>query len=110
MVRTLHAQPKTAGLIARTVVDGIDIHLVRRQFPVLHWLLERYGDIPTGSGSGSLTDPRIAVAGAAAVVLGSVIWGTHLRPSLGLDDNVQVEIAVTEYAQGLLDLSPASRA
>lgn len=108
VVRILHAQPHTARLIARTLVDGIDIDLVRRQFPVVQRLLDRYEETPTGAGPGTLDDPRIAVAATAALVLGSVIWGPHLRPALGLDDPTAVEVILTTLARVLLDLPSAS--
>lgn len=107
VVRILHAQPHTARLIARTLVDGIEINLVRRQFPVLHRLLDRYDSVPTGPGRGTLEDPRIAAVAAAALALGSVVWGEHLRPALGLGDRSGVEVAVTHMARALLDI-PAS--
>ena len=89
-------------MIARTLVDGIEITTVRERFPVLRRVLDGYDHVPTGSGPADLTDPRVAVAAAAGMALGSVIWGGHLRTELGLSDRDGVESAVADLARHLV--------
>lgn len=96
----IHHGSPAPRLIARTLVDGVDILTVRRRFPVLRRLLDDYDDVPTGAGPGDLSDPRVAVATAASLVLGSAVWGGHLRPALGLRDGI--ESAVADLARLLI--------
>lgn len=98
-----HGSP-APRMIARTLVDDVGITTVRVQFPVLHQLLDRYDQVPTGSGPADLTDPRVAVATAAAMALGSVIWGCHLRTALGLSDRDGIESALADLARHLLSV------
>jgi AcrR family transcriptional regulator len=102
----VHRVSPAPRLIARILVDGIDIRTVRRQFPVLRRLVDDHDDVPTGAGPGDLSDPRVAVAAAASLALGSAVWGDHLRPAFGLDD--AVESAVSDLAR-LLVAEPGRR-
>lgn len=68
---------------------------------MLRRLLDGCLDVPTGAGPDDLSDPRLAVAMAATLVLGSVIWGEHLRAVLGLDAG-GLEPAVAGLARVLL--------
>ena len=91
-------------LIARTLVDGIDITLVREQFPVQHQLLAAYPAIPKGAGTGDLNDPRLAVAAGSALVLGSSIWDRPLRNWAGIDEAVDLDPAITTLTRAIFDL------
>lgn len=95
-----HASP-APRLIARTLVDGIEITSVRRRFPVLRRLLDDYGDLPTGAGPGDLSDPRVAIVATGALAMGSVVWGPHLRPALGLRERDGIEAAIADLARAL---------
>lgn len=98
-----HASP-APRLIARTLVDDVDITVVRRSFPVVHRLLDRYDRVPSGAGPGDLSDPRLAVGAAAALALGSAIWGALLRPAFGLGTLDGVDAAVADLARLLVEL------
>jgi AcrR family transcriptional regulator len=108
VVHLLHHGSPAPRLIARTLVDGIDITAVRRTFPVVRSLLDTFPDIPTGAGPGDLTDPRAAVGMAAALVLGSVLWGDHVRAALGLDAEGR-DAVVADLARTVLALPGARR-
>ncbi len=99
-----HASP-AARLIARTLVDDVDIASVRRTFPVLRRLLDTFDHVPRGAGPADLSDPRVAVMTAAAMGLGSAIWGDHLGPALGLGERDGVDAAVADLAR-LLAAAP----
>lgn len=105
----LHHRSSGPRLLARTLVDDIDITSVRRRFPVLRRLLRRYDDVPSGAGPADLTDPRVAVSAAAAMALGSAVWGEHLRPVLGLGPRDGVESAIADLARTLV-AAPSSGA
>jgi TetR/AcrR family transcriptional regulator, repressor for neighboring sulfatase len=108
MSQLLHNDSLAPRLIARTLVDGIDIGTVRHRFPVLRRLLDDLGPTPAGTSPAGLSDPRIAVAAAAGTALGSAIWGPHLRAAFGLSDGVGIESAIADLAR-LLATAPASR-
>lgn len=96
----VHHRSPAARLIARTLVDDVDIRTVRRRFPILRRLIDEFDHVPTGAGPGDLSDPRIAVAAAASLVLGSAVWGEHVGPALGLRDGI--ESAVSDLARLLV--------
>lgn len=106
VVSQMHHGSPAPRLIARTLVDDIDIASVRSDFPVLGALLGAYPAVSRTSTSTStgIADPRMAVATAAAMVLGSVIWGAHLRGPLGLERDSGVESAVADLGRALLTL------
>lgn len=93
-----HASP-APRLLARTLVDGIDISTVRRQFPILRRLVDDGGGVPAGAGPGDLSDPRVAVTATAAMALGSVIWGEQLGAALGIGADDGVDAAIAELAR-----------
>jgi len=99
MSQLMHHGSTAPRLIARTLVDDIDISTVRGEFPVLRRLLDGFGHVPTGSRPGDLSDPRIAVATAAGMALGSVIWGGHLRRAFGLTRDDGIEAAIADLAR-----------
>jgi TetR/AcrR family transcriptional regulator, repressor for neighboring sulfatase len=106
MSHLVHDDSLAPRLIARTIVDGIDIRTVRRRFPVLHRLLDDLDPPPTRTGSAGLSDPRITVSAVGGIALGSAIWGSHLRSCFGLSDSDGVESAVADLAR-LLAAAPA---
>jgi TetR/AcrR family transcriptional regulator, repressor for neighboring sulfatase len=91
-------------LIARVLVEGIDITLVRERFPVQRQLLAAYRAVPRGAGTGDLTDPRLAVAAGSALVLGSAIWDRPLRIWAGIDHDVDLDPAITTLTRAIFDL------
>lgn len=99
MSQLVHHVSPAPRLIARALVDDIPMWKARNRFPVLRGLLDTFDAVPTGAGPGDVTDPRIAVALAATMALGSVIWGPHLRPTLGLVDDEGIESAMADLAR-----------
>lgn len=95
----LHHRSPAARLIARTIVDGIDIRSVRHQFPVLRGLREVARAESNSARPSELSDPRVAAAATAAMALGSVIWGRHLCPALALDSTSGAESAIAGLAR-----------
>ena len=102
MSHLLHHSSPAPRLLARTIVDGIQITAVRQQFPVLRRLLDTSDHGPTGTGPVVGSDPRLAVVSVGALALGSVIWGGLLRNTLGLSDRDGIEAAVADLARFLL--------
>ena len=98
----LHHTSTAPRLIARTLVDDVDIATVRRRFPVFRQLLGAYDHVPTGAGPADLTDPRVAVVAAAGMALGSAIWGDHLRRALGLGERDGIDAAIADLARVLV--------
>ncbi len=105
MSQLMHHGSPAPRLIARTLVDDVDINAVRTQFTVLRSLLDALPPRPTGTAPVDLTDPRVAVAATAGMALGSVIWGDHLRRTLGLSTNDGIEAAVADLARHLITAS-----
>lgn len=100
---TRHRTP-AAVLIARTLVDGIDIAAVRTDFPVVHRLLATFDPLTTGSG---LSDPRLAVAVATSLVAGSAVWDATLRTTVGIAGDVNVDAPLTQAAAAILAVPTA---
>jgi TetR/AcrR family transcriptional regulator, repressor for neighboring sulfatase len=105
MSHLVHHRSPAPRLIARTLVDGIEISTVRSRFPVLRSLLGGPDVVPEGPEHADHTDRRITVAASAGMALGSAIWGGHLRRMMGLADDDGIESAVADIARHLL--SPA---
>jgi len=95
----LHHGSPAPRLIARTLVDDIDISTVRAQFPVVRRLLDGHDPVPTGSRPGGRRDQRVAVATAGGMALGSALWGDHLREVFGLSDRDGIEAAISDLAR-----------
>lgn len=95
----LHNGATAPRLIARTLVDDVDISTVRRSFPILRRLVDAYDGVPTGAGPADLTDPRVAVVATAGMALGSSIWGEHLRGALGLGVRDGIDAAIADLAR-----------
>jgi len=98
----MHHGSPAPRLVARTLVDGIDITTVRTKFPILWSLLDRFEPSSTSVGPLHHSDPRVAVAAAAGMALGSVVWGEHLRPALGLSEHDDHEAALADLARTLI--------
>ncbi len=105
MSHLLHHRSAAPRLIARTLVDDIDINLVRRQFPVLQQLVREAQHASPTRAAADLLRPRFAGANAAALALGSVIWGRHLRGAFDLSTDDGIESAIADLAR-LLVLGP----
>lgn len=102
MSHLMHHGSPAPRLIARTLVDGLDISTLRHEFPVLRRLLDGFDDVPVGARLEGPSDPRTAVACAAGMTLGSVLWGEHLRDVFGLVDDEGIESAVADLARLLV--------
>ena len=98
----LHHGATTPRLIARILVDDIEISSVRTQFPTLRRLIDAYDVVPSGAGPADLSDPRVAVVATAGMALGSAIWGAHLRAQLGLGERDGIEAAIADLARLLI--------
>ncbi len=101
----LHHGAAAPRLIARTLVDDIDISSVRRRFPILRRLIAGYDEVPSGAGSADLSDPRVAVVVIAGMALGSAIWGDHIHGALGLGARDSIDAAIADLAR-LLVMAP----
>jgi TetR/AcrR family transcriptional regulator, repressor for neighboring sulfatase len=104
VVQVMHEDPIPARLIARTVVDDIDIASVRATYPVMDGVLALARRVPAESRPPSAADPRIAAVAAASMVAGSVIWGPSLQNAWGFHDEVQS--AMADLARHLLGTAP----
>ena len=96
-------------LIARTLVDDIEISSVRTRDPILRRLIDAYDVVPTGAGPADLSDPRVAVVATTGMALGSAIWGAHLRAQLGLGDRDGIEAEIADLARLLIAAPPMAR-
>lgn len=102
VVHQLHHGSPAPRLIARILVDDVDIAEVRKQFPILRRLLGAYERVPTGGRGGDLSDPRIAVASVTCMAMGSVIYGNDLLAALALPADGSVEVALADLGRVLL--------
>jgi AcrR family transcriptional regulator len=105
VVEVLHHDPAPARLIARVVVDDIDIRSVRLRFPVIRALLEVARNSPATSRPAEAADPRIATAAAAAMVGGSAVWGSALQQAWR--PRVEPAAPIAELTGHLLGVSRA---
>lgn len=104
VVQVMHDDPIPARLIARTVVDDIDMGSVRARYPVMDSLIELARRAPAESRAPGLADPRIAAVATASMVGGSVIWGSSLRTVSGFHDDARSPLA--ELSRHLLGVAP----
>ena len=102
VIHQIHHGARAPRLIARILVDDVDITEVRDQFPILRQLLGAYQRVPTGARGAGLTDPRVVVAASTCMAMGSVIYGHDLRQELGLPDDGSVEVAIADLCRVLL--------
>jgi AcrR family transcriptional regulator len=107
VVRQVRHESLAPVLIARTLVDDLDLARVRDRFPVVRRLVDAYRDVPQGRGTGTLDDPRLAVAAAVSVTLGSTIWDAPLRAVTGISNDVDLDAAVADIARHLLQVPHA---
>ncbi len=103
VIRQVRRESLAPLLIARTLVDDLDMAAVRERFPVVRRLVDAYPSVSRAAGSGGLDDPRLAVAAAVSLALGSAIWDAPLRTVTGLDDRDDLDPAVADVARVLLD-------
>jgi AcrR family transcriptional regulator len=102
VVHQIHHGSRVSQLIARILVDDVDIAEVRKQFPILRRLLGAYERVPTGGRGADLTDPRIAVASVTCMAMGSALYGHDLLAALDLPDDGAVEVAIAAFGRLLL--------
>lgn len=102
VIHLIHHGAPAPKLIARILVDEVDIAQVRRQFPILRRLLSAYGHLPAGGRAPGPADPRFAVASVTCMAMGSVIYGRDLLATLGLPDDGSAEVAIADLCRVLL--------
>ena len=102
VIHQVHHGSRAPMLIARIMVDDVDVTEVRKQFPILRRLLGAYEHVPTGARGADLTDPRIAVASVTCMAMGSAIYGHDLLAALDLPDDGSVEVAIADLCRVLL--------
>jgi AcrR family transcriptional regulator len=102
VIHQVHHGSRAPWLIARILVDDVDVNEVRQQFPILRRLLGAYAGVPRGGRTPDLTDPRIAVSSVTCMAMGSAIYGRDLRAALDLPDDGSVEAAVADLCRVLL--------
>ncbi len=100
VVQVMHRDPIPARLIARTLVDGLDISSVRIRYPVMDGVHALARRMPAEQRPVCVADPRIAAVATASMVGGSVIWGSSLRSASGFEGEVQP--ALTNLSRHLL--------
>lgn len=100
VVAVMHRDPIPARLIARTLVDDIDMGSVRVRYPVMEGVLDQARRAPVESRPACVADSVIAAAATASMVAGSVIWGESLRAASGVEGDVRP--ALTELSHHLL--------
>ncbi len=100
VVAVMHRNPIPARLIARTLVDNIDMGSVRVRYPVMEGVLDQARRAPVESRPACVADPSIAAAATGSMVAGSVIWGASLRAASGFEGDVQP--ALTDLSHHLL--------
>ena len=102
VVHQLHHGSRAPSMIARILVDDVDVAEVRKQFPILRRLLGAYEGAPRSGRAPGLTDPRIAVASVTCMAMGSVIYGHDLCSALDLPGDGSVEVAIADLGRVLL--------
>ncbi len=102
VIHQVHHGSPAPKLIARILVDDVDIAEVRHQFPILRRLLDAYEHVPEGAEGADPTDPRIAVASVTCMAMGSRIFGADLLLQLDLPDDGSVEVAIAQFCRVLL--------
>jgi TetR/AcrR family transcriptional regulator, repressor for neighboring sulfatase len=102
VVHAMHRDSPSPKTVTRILVDDIPVGTVRRQFPVLRGLLTLVRQLPSDARPAALTDPRLAAATGASLVVGSVIWGPALRETFGLTDDDGVESAIADLSRWLI--------
>lgn len=102
VIHQVHHGSRAPWLIARILVDDVDIDRVRQQFSILRRLLDAYNGVPTGGRAPDIADPRIAVASVTCMAMGSAIYGHDLLAALDLPDDGSVEVAIADLCRLLL--------
>ena len=109
VIHQVHHGARAPRLIARILVDDVEVTEVREQFPVLRQLLDAYGERPGTDAPAGPDDPRIAVSAVTCMAMGSAIYGSGLVAALDLADDGSAEVAVAELCRVLLS-EPAAAA
>ncbi len=108
VVELVRQQSRGARIVARALVDGIDVDQIRARFPILEAGLSLFDDIPRADLSGP-SDPRVAVAASVALALGSAIWEPVLRPASGIGPGAPLDRALADASRALLERAEPSR-
>ena len=102
VIYQVHHGAPAPRLIARILVDDVDIGDVREQFPILRQLLGAYGPAPQGGAAPDFADPRFAVASVTCMAMGSAIYGSDLRAALDLPDDGSIEAVIADLCRVVL--------
>jgi len=102
VIHQVHHGSRAPRLIARILVDDVELAEVRKQFPILRRLLGAYDGVPRGGRTPDIADPRIAVASVTCMAMGSAIYGHDLRAALDLPDAGSNERAIADLCRLLL--------
>lgn len=109
MSALLHGDSIAPRLIARTIVDDIEITAVRNRFPVLNRLVESHGGPTVDADRPPTLDARVAAAATASLAMGSALWGPHLATALKLPDEVGIADLIATVARHLMSATDWSR-
>ena len=93
-------------LVARLLVDAVDIKMVRPTTPIFDAILATYPNLPDGPGPATLQNPRLALHATGALIMGSTVWDKPMRQLVGLplDDNFDLAAPLIDVALRLLGL------
>ena len=108
LVALVRQHPRGGRIMARALVDGVDVDQMRSRFPIIEGGLGLFDRMPGGGLLGP-SDPRVAVAASVALALGSVIWEPTLRTATGIDPGIAVDRALAHAARSLLERAKPSR-
>jgi len=105
LVRLARARPDLDFLviIARQLLDGIDVTTLDVPTTVFDVILARYHEVPTGPGPGGLADPRLATMAASAYYQGTAVWDRLVRTSLDIPLTGDLSAAGITVVTALLD-------
>ena len=101
-------QSRYFRVLARALLDGVDVHTMQRSFPVvtaLHSAAENaraHGSLPRD------VDPKLAVAAAVSLGLGWLVFEPFVVAALGLD--AEPEVLRRDMAETMLKLLRGPRA
>jgi AcrR family transcriptional regulator len=101
------AQARSYRMLARVEANGMPLAQVRTRYPVFDRLLADYPQVPKGSRTTGLNDPRIAVMLGSAMSFGSALWGGVLRQILQIPNEMDLVPALAGTV-GLIFAQPLS--
>ena len=101
----LQTRSANPWIIARLTADGIDVTATRTSYPLFDAVLGTFPEVPSGTGPGDLSDPRLAVYALASLVSGVAVWDRPVRRLVGLPpaDEASLDLVLTRFCQRFLD-------